>query len=82
MVMEAASKTSDQAGDGTTTATILAGAIKLKILGAREALGGFVLITAHKRPDRSCLALVAEGRAAAKPRTIVISDKEIDPVRL
>jgi len=67
MVKEVASKTSDNAGDGTTTATVLAQAI------VRE---GFKYVAAGLNPadlkrgiDKAVLALVAEIKAQAKPTT-------------
>jgi len=67
LVKEVASRTSDNAGDGTTTATVLAQAI------VRE---GFKYVAAGLNPadlkrgiDKAVLALVAEIKAQAKPTT-------------
>ncbi|MBV8621093.1 MAG: chaperonin GroEL [Curvibacter sp.] len=67
LVKEVASKTSDNAGDGTTTATVLAQAI------VRE---GFKYVAAGLNPadlkrgiDKAVQALVAEIKAQAKPTT-------------
>ena len=75
LVKEVASKTSDNAGDGTTTATVLAQAI------VRE---GFKLVAAGMNPmdlkrgiDKAVTALVAELKKASKPTT---TSKEIAQV--
>src|ERR1051325_2240228 len=75
LVKEVASKTSDNAGDGTTTATVLAQAI------VRE---GFKYVAAGLNPadlkrgiDRAVIALVAEIKTLAKPTT---TSKEIAQV--
>src|SRR6476620_6400573 len=75
MVKEVASKTSDNAGDGTTTATVLAQAI------VRE---GFKLVAAGMNPmdlkrgiDKAVTALVAELKKAYKATT---TSKEIAQV--
>ena len=75
LVKEVASKTSDNAGDGTTTATVLAQAI------VRE---GFKYVAAGLNPadlkrgiDKAVTALVAEVKQIAKPTT---TSKEIAQV--
>jgi chaperonin GroEL len=75
LVKEVASKTSDNAGDGTTTATVLAQAI------VRE---GFKYVAAGLNPtdlkrgiDKAVTALVAEVQRLAKPTT---TSKEIAQV--
>jgi chaperonin GroEL len=75
LVKEVASKTSDNAGDGTTTATVLAQAI------VRE---GFKYVAAGLNPadlkrgiDKAVVALVAELKLIAKPTT---TSKEIAQV--
>jgi len=75
LVKEVASKTSDNAGDGTTTATVLAQAL------VRE---GFKYVAAGLNPadlkrgiDKAVLALVEEVRKIAKPTT---TSKEIAQV--
>jgi chaperonin GroEL len=75
LVKEVASKTSDIAGDGTTTATVLAQAI------VRE---GFKYVSAGLNPadlkrgiDKAVIALVAEIKNIAKPTT---TSKEIAQV--
>ncbi|RTL33590.1 MAG: chaperonin GroEL [Burkholderiales bacterium] len=75
LVKEVASKTSDNAGDGTTTATVLAQAI------VRE---GFKYVAAGLNPadlkrgiDKAVTALVAEVQQIAKPTT---TSKEIAQV--
>ncbi|MFT4266317.1 MAG: chaperonin GroEL [Xenophilus sp.] len=75
LVKEVASKTSDNAGDGTTTATVLAQAI------VRE---GFKYVAAGLNPadlkrgiDKAVAALVEEIKAIAKPTT---TSKEIAQV--
>ncbi|MDX9843602.1 MAG: chaperonin GroEL [Aquabacterium sp.] len=75
LVKEVASKTSDNAGDGTTTATVLAQAI------VRE---GFKYVAAGLNPtdlkrgiDKAVAALVAEVQKLAKPTT---TSKEIAQV--
>ena len=75
LVKEVASKTSDNAGDGTTTATVLAQAI------VRE---GFKYVAAGLNPtdlkrgiDKAVVALVAEVKNLAKPTT---TSKEIAQV--
>ena len=75
LVKEVASRTSDNAGDGTTTATVLAQAI------VRE---GFKYVAAGLNPtdlkrgiDKAVTALVAEVQKLAKPTT---TSKEIAQV--
>ena len=75
LVKEVASKTSDNAGDGTTTATVLAQAI------ARE---GFKYVAAGMNPmdlkrgiDKAVVAIVAELKKASKATT---TNKEIAQV--
>ncbi len=75
LVKEVASRTSDNAGDGTTTATVLAQAI------VRE---GFKYVAAGLNPsdlkrgiDKAVIALVAEIKSIARPTT---TSKEIAQV--
>ena len=65
MVREVASRTNDEAGDGTTTATVLAQAI---------AMGGMKAVAAGMNPmdvkrgiDRAVAAVIAEIRAMSRP---------------
>ncbi|KGI57300.1 chaperonin GroEL [Campylobacter sp. MIT 97-5078] len=58
LVREVASKTADQAGDGTTTATILAHAIFKE--GLRNITAGANPIEVKRGMDKACEAIVAE----------------------
>jgi len=67
MVREVASKTSDLAGDGTTTATVLAQAIVKE--GAKAVTAGMNPMDLKRGVDLAVEAIVAEIRAMAKPIT-------------
>ncbi len=65
LVKEAASKTNDAAGDGTTTATLLAQQISVK--GMRMVTAGSNPMIMKKGIDRAVEAVVTEIRRLAKP---------------
>ncbi|HYT64904.1 MAG TPA: chaperonin GroEL [Vicinamibacterales bacterium] len=65
MVREVASKTSDIAGDGTTTATVLAQAIFRE--GAKNVVAGANPMELKRGIERAVDAVVAELKKAAKP---------------
>src|SRR5215203_5997310 len=65
MVREVASKTSDIAGDGTTTATVLAQAIFRE--GAKNVVAGANPMELKRGIERAVEAVVAELKKAAKP---------------
>src|SRR5579872_544556 len=65
MVKEVASKTSDMAGDGTTTATVLAQAIYRE--GARNVTAGANPMAVKRGIDRSVEAMTAELKKMSKP---------------
>lgn len=65
LVKEAASKTNDVAGDGTTTATLLAQQISIK--GMKYVTAGTNPMLMKKGIDRAVDAVVAEIRRLAKP---------------
>jgi chaperonin GroEL len=67
MVKEVASKTSDIAGDGTTTATVLAQAIYRE--GARNVTAGANPMAVKRGIDRSVEAITAELKRMSKPVT-------------
>lgn len=67
LVKEAASKTNDVAGDGTTTATLLAQKITVK--GMKYVTAGTNPMIMKKGIDRAVEAVVAEIRRLAKPVT-------------
>jgi len=75
MVKEVASKTSDNAGDGTTTATVLAQAIVRE--GMKLVVSGHNPMDLKRGIDKAVTALVAEVKKAAKPTT---TSKEIAQV--
>jgi chaperonin GroEL len=75
LVKEVASKTSDNAGDGTTTATVLAQAIVRE--GFKYVAAGFNPADLKRGIDKSVTAIVAEIRKIAKPTT---TSKEIAQV--
>ena len=64
MVREVASKTSDTAGDGTTTATVLAQAIYRE--GARNVVAGANPMELKRGIEKSVTAIVAELKKAAR----------------
>src|SRR5688572_29906319 len=65
MVKEVASKTSDTAGDGTTTATILAQAIYRE--GAKNVVAGANPMEVKRGIDAAVEAITAEIKRMAKP---------------
>jgi len=75
MVREVASKTSDVAGDGTTTATILAEAIFTE--GLKNVTAGATAMELKRGIDAAVAAVVAELQKTAKP---VTSSKEVAQV--
>ena len=75
MVKEVASKTSDNAGDGTTTATVLAQAIVRE--GMKYVAAGMNPMDLKRGIDRAVTALVEELKKASKPTT---TSKEIGQV--
>lgn len=72
MVKEVASKTSDLAGDGTTTATVLAQAIVRE--GMKFVVAGMSPMELKKGIDKAVAALIAELKKESKG---VTNDKEI-----
>src|SRR5262245_18455376 len=75
MVKEVASKTSDNAGDGTTTATVLAQAIVRE--GMKYVTAGMNPMDLKRGIDKSVIAITAEIKKIAKPTT---TSKEIAQV--
>ena len=75
LVKEVASKTSDNAGDGTTTATVLAQAIVRE--GFKFVAAGFNPADLKRGIDKAVTAVVAELQQIAKPTT---TSKEIAQV--
>jgi chaperonin GroEL len=75
MVKEVASKTSDTAGDGTTTATVLAQAIYNE--GQKLVAAGLNPMTLKRGIDKGVQAVVAELRKLSKPTK---DKKEIEQV--
>jgi len=75
MVKEVASKTSDVAGDGTTTATVLAQAIVQE--GLKYVAAGMNPMDLKRGIDKAVAALTAELKAISKPCT---TSKEIAQV--
>ena len=65
MVKEVASKTSDVAGDGTTTATVLARSIYAE--GAKMVAAGHDPMSLKRGVDKAVQAVVAELKALSKP---------------
>ncbi|MEO8605743.1 MAG: chaperonin GroEL, partial [bacterium] len=65
MVKEVASKTSDVAGDGTTSATVLARAIFAE--GAKMVAAGHDPMSIKRGIDKAVIALTAELKALSKP---------------
>jgi chaperonin GroEL len=65
MVKEVASQTSDAAGDGTTTATVLAQAILRE--GLKQVAAGFNPMDLKRGIDRATVALVEELKKLSKP---------------
>ena len=75
LVKDVASKTSDNAGDGTTTATVLAQAIVQE--GLKYVAAGFNPIDLKRGIDKAVIAAVAELKKQSKP---VTTSKEIAQV--
>ncbi|MDE2129809.1 MAG: chaperonin GroEL [Betaproteobacteria bacterium] len=75
MVKEVASKTSDNAGDGTTTATVLAQAIARE--GMKYVAAGMNPMDLKRGIDKTVIALVEELKKISKPCT---TSKEIAQV--
>jgi chaperonin GroEL len=75
MVKEVASKTSDNAGDGTTTATVLAQSIVRE--GMKYVAAGMNPMDLKRGIDKAVEALIAELKKASKPTT---TSKEIAQV--
>jgi chaperonin GroEL len=75
LVKDVASKTSDNAGDGTTTATVLAQAIVME--GLKYVAAGFNPIDLKRGIDKAVIAAVAELKKQSKP---VTTSKEIAQV--
>ena len=75
MVKEVASKTSDRAGDGTTTATVLAQAIVRE--GSKSVAAGANPMDLKRGIDKAVVAVVAELKAKSKK---VTSNEEIAQV--
>ncbi|MEQ8227310.1 MAG: chaperonin GroEL, partial [Rhodospirillales bacterium] len=65
MVREVASRTSDEAGDGTTTATVLAQSIVNE--GSKSVAAGMNPMDLKRGIDKAVKAVVAEIKKAAKP---------------
>jgi chaperonin GroEL len=65
MVKEVASKTNEEAGDGTTTATVLAQAIYRE--GAKIVSAGHNPMSVKRGIDKAVATIVAELKAMAKP---------------
>ena len=75
MVKEVASKTSDNAGDGTTTATVLAQSIVRE--GMKYVTSGMNPMDLKRGIDKAVAALIEQLKAASKPTT---TSKEIAQV--
>src|SRR5471030_255830 len=67
MVKEVASRTSDQVGDGTTTATVLAQAIVRE--GAKAVAAGLNPMDLKRGIDKSVIAIIEELKKISKPTT-------------
>ena len=76
MVREVASKTSDNAGDGTTTATVLAQAIVDE--GMKFVAAGMNPMDLKRGIDKAVAAAITELKKLSKPTT---TNKEIAPFR-
>ena len=74
LIREVASKTNDKAGDGTTTATVLAQAIMRE--GAKNVAAGANPMDLKRGIDLAVEAVIAELKAMAKP----VSGSEIAQV--
>jgi len=75
LVKEVASKTADQAGDGTTTATVLAQAIYT--IGAKNVAAGANPMDLKRGIDKAVTAVVEALKAQSKP---ISTSKEIEQV--
>ena len=75
LVKEVASKTADEAGDGTTTATILAHSIFKE--GLRNVTAGANPISLKRGMDKACEAILAELKKSSK---VVANKTEIEQV--
>ncbi|RBQ32431.1 chaperonin GroEL [Arcobacter sp. FW59] len=75
LVKEVASKTADEAGDGTTTATVLAHSIFKE--GLRNVTAGANPISLKRGMDKACEAILAELKIASK---VVANKTEIEQV--
>lgn len=75
LVKEVASKTADEAGDGTTTATVLAHSIFKE--GLRNVTAGANPISLKRGMDKACEAILAELKKASKE---VANKTEIEQV--
>ena len=75
LVKEVASKTADEAGDGTTTATVLAHSIYKE--GLRNVTAGANPISLKRGMDKACEAILANLKASSK---MVADKKEIEQV--
>ena len=77
MVKEVASRTNDEAGDGTTTATVLAQAIVRE--GLKQVAAGLNPMDLKRGMDAATDAIIAELQKNSK---IVKSDKEVQQLSL
>ncbi|MDZ7933712.1 MAG: chaperonin GroEL [Emticicia sp.] len=75
LVKEVASKTADQAGDGTTTATVLAQAIYT--IGAKNVAAGANPMDLKRGIEKAVTAVVGALKAQSKP---ILTSKEIEQV--
>ena len=75
LVKEVASKTADEAGDGTTTATVLAQSVFKE--GLRNVTAGANPITLKRGMDKACEAILGELKNASK---VVANKTEIEQV--
>ncbi len=75
LVKEVASKTADEAGDGTTTATVLAQSVFKE--GLRNVTAGANPITLKRGMDKACEAILDNLKAASK---VVADNKAIEQV--
>ena len=75
MVKEVASRTNDEAGDGTTTATILAQAIVRE--GMKSVAAGMNPMDSEARHRRSDTVVVDAIKAASRPVTIVLKLRKL-----
>ena len=78
MIREVASKTADVAGDGTTTATVLAQAICLK--GKKLVTAGANPIELKRGMDKALVALIEQLKLMAKPVTSKQDIKQVATV--